>query len=618
MLKFLKHFLVVSITPIILYGCFPSDDDNTNNPVTPPSDITGGDKSTDLPTNINTSANTTDAGIDSMFNVLINRVKKLDSIETAKDYYAIDFSSLRAGFGAAVTKTPSHAKANAGFIVASIMSINSSSGLQKIVDSLDKYINDVDSYYDDEQLLAKRGSGSLAKTSSFAPGLLSRTLKKKGILLTGQALVAETPKLLLAQTAKPSFPRFLTLSYVQNTIESDLIPRFNEVIAATQRLRNLSAMNLSVTVDGEQTELDVGDIMMLEGAVRTARAGFTMLLIYDADIYAPDGSKDMRWMDSVIAEANNATFSFDTLSISLKHDTLYRTYKYDISTQMEYMYNVYSYNYARSNFLSIRKNYHTAVYEDLKAVPGLIKSGLISIRNESDGQDNDLLKATDITSFTEEMGEFSQELIEEGFSETFALHFKSPESLMDFISQMLTQPYTFDETIDGKKIKITVDLSKFFTNPAPSLRDYWPKYRIPAGKDRIIHYNYIVDTLSYTLNPQELFTFYPENYSAVTISIPPSMIDSTQTSFFGSKTYFLNTPFKAEIIIDSMTAIQPIQYLDNNNQPIDLYSALVNVDFTSATLTKVFPYFNDYTMRGIFPSMTTRQNWIDFFSVFIE
>ncbi len=618
MLKFLTRFVVLSIAPIFLYSCSPSDDTKDNNPVIPPINITEGDKPTDLPTNINTSANTSDAGIDSMFNVLINRVKKLDTIESAKDYYAIDFASLRAGFGAAVNKSPSHVKANAGFIVSSIMSINSSAGLHKIVDSLDRYLNDIAAYYNEEPLLLKKSSGSLAKSSSFSSGLLSRTLKNKGILFAGQALVAETPKVLLAQTAKPSFPRFLTLSYVQNAIESDLIPKFNEVIAATQRLRNLSAMNLGVTVDGEVTELDVGDIMMLEGAVRTARAGFSMLLIYDADIYAPDGSKDMRWIDSVTSEVNYEYGISRTLSFSLKNDTLYRTYYYDASKDLSYLYDIYTYNYSRSNFLSIRRNYHTAVYEDLKTIPGLIKSALASIQNESDDQDDDLYKATDINNFTKEMSEFSQELIEEGFSSTFAAKFESPESLMDFISQILTQPYTFNETIEGKNISITVDLSKFFTNPASSLRDYWPKYRVPTGNDRIIRYGSVLDTTSYTTFIVNGFSFYPEDYASVNVSIPPSMIDTIHTTPYGAKTYYLKTPLKAEITLDSTTTIQPVQYLDDNNQPIDLYGELSSNDLTTATLTKVFPYFTDYTMRGIFPSMTTRQNWIDFFSVFID
>jgi len=495
MLKFLKRCFILLVTPLILFGCSPSDDPEDNNPIIPPSDITDGDKPTDLPTDINPSANTTEDGIDSMFNVLVNRVKELDKIESAKDYYTIDFTSLKKGFGAAVTKSPNHPKANAGFIVSSLMSINSSTGLQKIIDSLDRYLNDIDAYYYEDPYLSKKSSKNLAKRSSFGSGLLSKTYKNKGILLAGQALVAETPKVLLAQTAKPSFPRFLTLSYVQDAIESDLLPKFNEVIAATQRLRNLSAMNLKVTIDGEDTELDVGDIMMLEGAVRTARAGFTMLLIYDVDIYAPDGSKDMRWIDSVVSEENNWIESPYSLSFSLKNDTLYRTYDYDISDDYSYLYDVFSYNYSRNNFLSIRKNYHTAAYEDLKTIPGLIKSGLASIQNESDDQDDDLFKATDINNFTEEMSEFSQELIEEGFSSSFAAQFESPESLMDFISQILTQPYTFNETIEGKSINITVDLSKFFTNPASSLRDYWPKYRIPTGNDRIVRYGYTFDTL---------------------------------------------------------------------------------------------------------------------------
>ena len=42
--------------------------------------------------------------------------------------------------------------------------------------------------------------------------------------------------------------------------------------------------------------------------------------------------------------------------------------------------------------------------------------------------------------------------------------------------------------------------------------------------------------------------------------------------------------------------IDPIVLIDDANQPID---------------EDAFPYFNDYTFGGLFPNMTSRQQWVD-------
>jgi hypothetical protein len=47
-------------------------------------------------------------------------------------------------------------------------------------------------------------------------------------------------------------------------------------------------------------------------------------------------------------------------------------------------------------------------------------------------------------------------------------------------------------------------------------------------------------------------------------------------------------------------------------------SLLGKDEITKEDINACFPYFNDYTMRGIFPEMATRQKWIDLVSVFAE
>jgi hypothetical protein len=217
---------VFSASLLLFGGCFPTDENNpTQNPIDPINidSLPNHDNPTDLPTDINASANTSDAGIDSMFNLLITRTRQLDELNSQGDLYAIDFTSLRKGFGAAINRSPNHIKANVGFIVSSVLSINGNKEIQKIIDSIDVYVNDMDAYYSEPDMLSKKKA--LSKAKSLKTGFLAKTYASHGLLSAGQALVAETPKILMAQTSRPSFPRFLTLSYIQNTIESAVLPR---------------------------------------------------------------------------------------------------------------------------------------------------------------------------------------------------------------------------------------------------------------------------------------------------------------------------------------------------------------------------------------------------------
>jgi hypothetical protein len=222
----------------------------------------------------------------------------------------------------------------------------------------------------------------------------------------------------------------------------------------------------------------------------------------------------------------------------------------------------------------------------------------------------------DIADMSEEMSSFSKDMMEEGFTPSFASKFQSPEALMDFISLVLAGPYNFSENIDDKQITITVDLSKFFTNPANSLKDYWPKYRLPSESEKYVSYTYNTSVSSWA---SKSFDFYKDSHDSVQIDIPLSLIDSIDKPLnsYSSTTYYLKNNYNYSLTKDSTRTIAPIIYLDDNGASINFYE-MIYQDVTKQTLPKVFPYFNDYTFKGIFPNMKTRQNWIDFFGVFVD
>ncbi|HEX2956914.1 MAG TPA: hypothetical protein VHO70_08775 [Chitinispirillaceae bacterium] len=458
----------------------------------------------------------------------------------------------------------------------------------------------------------------MQKKTVINNSMLSKTYSRHGILSAGQALLVASPKVIAAQTGqKPSFPQFLTVSYIQNLIETLIVDRLNEVISSTQRLRNLAAVSLPVSIDDETYEIDMGDIMILESAARATRAAFSLMLIYNYDIYSPNGSNDMKWVRTVFDAIDNEE-SYSRMTYKLSGDSLYYNHYYDASRMMSPIMDIYTYNLKRDDFLSVRRQFHTAVYNDLKEIPVLLKAAVTSIKSETDNQDDDVFPAADIFDMTSEMSDVSAEMLEEGVSPGLAAKFQTPEAFMDFVSLLLTQPYTLDETIDGKKFSITVDISKLFTNPASSLKDYWPKYKIPAGNDRYVNYTMHHNYSEY--QGSKFIYIYEDDYDTVILDIPQSLIKSITPSQYegGSTRIELTTPYVYSVYVDSTRSMMPIQYVDDAGKPIDYLSLLTDSEITVADIQKCFPYFNDYTMRGLFPQMITRQKWIDLVSTFIE
>ncbi len=616
--------LVVVVVSLLLVSCFP-DGEGDDNVLAPSDDIVNDDSPGDIPTDIDPDANTSDAGIDSMYTLLMSRVEKMDSCEDQKDMYAIDFDGLRRGFGAAVAQDTSHVKANFGLIVASLLSLNSNDSIQMLIDSIEAYINEIDEYYSDTSAsetrmpaAAKRSAKSAAPATALSSGILKNTYARSGINGVGRVLLAESPKVLLAATKRPAFPRFLTVSFIQGIIKHGVIPKLNQVLAASQRLINENDMSLIVTLNGDSAELDRGDLMLFSSGVRLTRAMLAMFCIYDYDLHSPDGSKDMRWIDDMIDIADTMENS-SSIRYRLSNDTLYKTSIYDGGAISRKMAEVQAYNLTRDGFLEMKNNYFEVAYEDLKKVPTGIKNGLSAIRDETDDQNDDLLVNTDVIDMESDMASFESDMRKEGFSADLSANFASPSALMDFILELLAGPYEFNETIDSINVTIKIDLSKFFTNPAKDLKDRWPRYTLVSGDDRLqsIRDGYYSRTLSYE---DSTLYHYLSDYDTVIVDIPASRIDTIERNSYSFQ-ISLTQGYTTEVEYDSTISYVAMKYVDDQNNVIDYDKMFFMEDGEMSEeemLKKAFPYFKDYTFGGIFPDMTTRQEWIDFFTPFVE
>ena len=103
-----------------------------------------------------------------------------------------------------------------------------------------------------------------------------------------------------------------------------------------------------------------------------------------------------------------------------------------------------------------------------------------------------------------------------------------------------------------------------------------------------------------------------DSYDSIKISIPLSQVD-TIMQYSAYRIVRLKEPYVATLDRDSMRSMNPMVYVDNNGKALDMIALVEEED-----LENNFPYFDDYTFKGIFPDMTSRQKWIDFFHPLIQ
>lgn len=536
---------------------------------------------------------------DSLIKLLIERVEEVEFIEDPDDLKAIDYISIRSSFEELLGIDSTRFKSNVGLILSSIMSLNSNQKIWKMVDSIESWVENVDTYLnDDPEPAAPRN------------GLFKKAMKKGGVLSLGKVMLSQTPEILTGMIRKPSFPKFITISYIQGIMETEMLPIIDKVIATATRIEGLQTDAMKVDVDGDTYELDKGEIYLFDASMHLLRACVRMYCAYDLDLSTSATDLGYSWLDSMIVNVKDDDMNKNIITI--KGDTLFRLYRYDNSKILTTLFKTIKYNLEqRPQFMTIKRQNHEGVLADLRIVPQKIKTGMSSIRNETDDQHDDLVRISDVLSCDGDLLDISQELIDEGISQSFAQNFSTVERLADFITQLLEAPYTFNETIDNKNIALTINLSSFFTKPVTDLRTLLPKYSwvdeakwktTDVWQDSHQYYNRIIRWNAATQKYDTLT--YINLYEDDSLVIDPSMIDSIAHYDWYTQ-YTISHPVRYNVTIDSTYTIEPVRLTDESGKPVS-YDEIEDLIDNST----FFPCFNDYTVNGLFPGMT-RQKWLD-------
>lgn len=572
-LKFLVTFLLLS-TFLVLSSC--SNKSNTSTSISDDEDEVFVEQK-DLDRDV----------IDSLFKELVliaEDVAEDADVEKIKSYKLAELSD---GFEAYLET--GDLKANVGFIVSEVSSLNSSETMAKMVDSLDAYLNS-----EDESTAIYKVSSKNIMASSYESG---------GINNLSTALLASSPQILAKEASSTSYPEFMTISYIQNVILDEINPKLDRVINALEKLE-LKGIDQSVLIDimDEQWELDMADIYLVDGSLHALRGSLLLLTAYNFDLYDPT-TKTYSWIDTLVefSDMNCSSYSNDKYIYRSVGDTLIKEYYSALYCENEpkYIYNFLKYNMERPEFLTLINENHAKSYEDLQAVPEKLKKAIELLEAETDSQENDIIKKVDFDELTSDFAEIEEDMIAEGVSAELAAKFKTPTAMLNFVEELLTKPYHFKETFEDGQVDMTVDISKFFTNPIQDLRTLLPKYKFRNVSDIFsvdldYSYSYQKNTLSLNLYSSNIYEF----------DIDESLI-ATDTMFASTRYITFDTPFAYYKEMDYYENLNVFDFVDDSNNIISIDDADDNLE------NGIFLYFDDYTFNGIFPDMT-REKWNDF------
>ena len=525
---------------------------------------------------------------DSLFNALRSLIGSLDSVNSPSDLKSKDFASLRDGFHAILlTDNSLHMKANVGFIVSSVLALNTDTLIWRLVDSLDAYTTAIN----------PTPAGKKA-----AAGLMKQTMATGGIVALGKSLSAVSLPALAKLAPAAAFPKFITIAYIQSIIENSVLPVLDSVVVAAGRIEDsMSCGVLSLAIDRDTFELDKGEIYPFDAGLHLLRAVLRGLCAYNMELYAA-GTTDYRWIDTLQDEHSSGRVIY-----SLFNDTLDMNTQSNDTSMGLFIFRTIKYNMEPTTptFLTLRRDSSTSitfmagVKSDLLAVPAKFKAGLAYLRAETGrNRSDDIIKLNDIAHMDNDLVDVPARLISHGMSAALANKFQTPESIADLIDTLLSGPYAFDETSSsGIHIAITVNLTAMLDHPVSDLRTLLPKYEWLPDSEWIIQHH------DYTVNAAGDYTFCCNSEDS--IAIDPLYIDHIDV-YPGSKCCYLNTTYNWTAETDSSWGINiPAALLDSadNRIPFDQIDSLINA--------KTFlPCFNDYTFGGLFPLMN-RQAWID-------
>ena len=345
-----------------------------------------------------------------------------------------EFESSEEHFNTALTFDPNNSTANFGLAMIKMLSVQHNQDLVDYIDSLSQFLEE-----GDEQTPAIKSKNSyLTKPFSF---------------------LLKSPELLYSQSQRLYKAPDITINEIQNLIDETLIPIVNSAIGFLSVVETNQNFMINVSNGQDSLYIDLGEVYMLNAALHSLLAGLEMITLLDVDILDQSGSYD--WIDDV------ENYSEDGVIYSVEDGNGYRNvhleYRYDHDSAVrdsmlvaQLAYNVLS----RPSFLRVRpsKTNGSKVISAIQGIAGNLSAADNFIHNTRTNHSNNLIRLTNLTEIDSEIADGAGNTDNPNFVQSWT----SLADVIEFFNDMVRGPVTFNETIDGKTINLTINLNSFF------------------------------------------------------------------------------------------------------------------------------------------------------------
>jgi len=405
----------------------------------------------------------------------------------------------------------------------------------------------------------------LPQTSLLRGGLLGRSFEI--MHRAPLALVPSAREIRLANGDKEAIPLIRTL---QSIIRNRTLPSTDRIVGHLNAVESHAGWQFTVIDEGDTTELDLGEVYVLDAVVRALRAGLQVATAYDVEP-APDG--DYSWIASMRPIIGYTSYEVRTGTAAGDTLVLIDDEELEIDRQEVFVNGLEGLLAPGSSFLKLWTSPWSgatamqAGYNEMDLLLSRLESAYDFIQGESDDQSDDIISQMLIEELDAAVAEIGADLPEWiGTWETIP-------DVIAWVEDIMSGPYTIPiELNETDSYDLTVDISALFLEPVADWKTKLPYHEF---LEREAWATFIGD---YVYGP---YGGYDPDVT-YTFTIDGEDVDFTDVGYV----MYLESEWESDA---------PLVFLDGPGG--------------DEIASGEFPYFPDYTFGGLFPSMN-RSGWL--------
>jgi len=404
----------------------------------------------------------------------------------------------------------------------------------------------------------------LPPTSLLRGGLMGRSFEI--MHRAPLALVPSEREIRLANTEKVAVPLVTTL---QTVIRNHTLPATDGIVAHLTAVESHADWQVTIIDAGDTTELDLGEVYVLDACVRALRAGLQVATAYDVEP-APEG--DYSWLTGVLPVAGYTSYEVRPGTAAGDTLVLIDDEELAIDRQEVFVNGLEGLLAPGSSFLKLWTSPWSgatamqAGYSEMNLLLSRLETAYQFIQNESDVQSNDIITQTLIAELDAAIAEAGA-----GLPEWIGTWETIPD-VITWVEDIMSGPYTIPIDLgEPEPYNLTVDISALFLTPVPD----W-KIKLP-------YHEFL---------PRSEWATWVEDYSDGPWAYDPAT------------TYFCT-------IDGENLELTNIGWVFYAGSRWDTTAWLVFLDGQGGNPVEAgdLPYFPDYTFGGLFPGMN-RPDWL--------